>query len=71
MESEALKKAKESAIDKKQKREELRNDLNKDPWGLHYKIVLRKSGGNTLISRFTQKLNGTHSFFHSMKWEKI
>lgn len=32
---------------KKQKWEELRSDLNNDPWGLGYKIVLRKLGART------------------------
>ena len=46
-ESDALKAAKKILyakieLSKKLKGEELRNDLNNDPWGLSYKLVMRK-----------------------------
>ena len=37
---------------------ELRNDLNKDPWGLFYKIEMRKT-----TSLFTKKRHGEHNSY--------
>lgn len=35
------------AISKKRKWEDLRTDINRDPWGLGYKLVMKKLGGMT------------------------
>lgn len=60
-EQEALKAAKkelkrEIENSKKKKWEELRQDLNLDPWGLGYKVVLKKLGGQHSTQNLPKKV---------------
>lgn len=71
-EADALKNAKKNlkkiiARNKKLKWEELRNDLNNDPWGLGYKIVMRKIGARTPTPDFPKDTieHIVHSLFPS------